>query len=37
VCLGKGMTLADAVRAAKEYVTEAIRRAPRMGHGARPL
>ena len=37
VCLGKGMTLEDAVRAAKEYVTEAIRRAPRIGHGARPL
>ena len=35
--LGKGMTLEDAVRAAKTYVTEAIRRAPRMGHGARPI
>ncbi|HEX6046810.1 MAG TPA: bifunctional hydroxymethylpyrimidine kinase/phosphomethylpyrimidine kinase [Pyrinomonadaceae bacterium] len=37
VCLGKEMTLEDAVRAAKEYVTEAIRRAPRIGHGARPI
>jgi hydroxymethylpyrimidine/phosphomethylpyrimidine kinase len=35
--LGKGMTLDDAVRAAKNYVTEAIRSAPRIGHGARPL
>ena len=37
VCLGKGMTLEDAVRAAKEYVTKAIRTAPRIGHGARPI
>ena len=37
VCLGKGMTLEDAVRAAKEYVTQRIRTAPRIGHGARPL
>ena len=37
VCLGKGMTLEDAVRAAKEYVTTRIRTAPRIGHGARPL
>jgi hydroxymethylpyrimidine kinase/phosphomethylpyrimidine kinase len=36
-CLGKGMTLEDAVRAAKNYVTEAIKSAPRIGHGARPL
>lgn len=35
--LGKGMTLEEAVRAAKNYVTEAIRSAPRLGHGARPL
>jgi hydroxymethylpyrimidine/phosphomethylpyrimidine kinase len=38
--LGKGMTLEDAVRAAKTYVTEqinALRSAPRIGHGARPL
>lgn len=36
-CLGKGMTLEDAVRSAKSYVTEAIKKAPRIGHGARPL
>jgi len=36
-CLGKGMTLENAVRAAKTYVTEAIKSAPRIGHGARPL
>ena len=38
--LGKGMSLEDAVRSAKAYITEQIRalqRAPRMGHGARPL
>ena len=35
--LAKGMTLEDAIRAAKNYVTEAIRSAPRIGHGARPL
>jgi hydroxymethylpyrimidine kinase/phosphomethylpyrimidine kinase len=35
--LGRGMTLVDAIRAAKNYVTEAIRSAPRIGHGARPL
>ncbi|HEX5964344.1 MAG TPA: PfkB family carbohydrate kinase, partial [Pyrinomonadaceae bacterium] len=35
--LGKGMPLEDAIRAAKNYVTEAIRSAPRIGHGARPL
>lgn len=35
--LGKGMTLEDAIRAAKSYVTAAIRSAPRIGHGARPL
>ena len=38
--LGKGMTLEDAVRSAKNYITEQIRAlqsAPRIGHGARPL
>jgi len=35
--LAKGMTLEEAVGAAKEYVTNAIRSAPRIGHGARPL
>jgi hydroxymethylpyrimidine kinase/phosphomethylpyrimidine kinase len=36
-CLGKGMTLEEAVGAAKKYVTDAIRSAPRIGHGARPI
>jgi hydroxymethylpyrimidine kinase/phosphomethylpyrimidine kinase len=39
-CLAKGMTLEDAVRAAKNYITErirALRSAPRIGHGARPI
>jgi hydroxymethylpyrimidine/phosphomethylpyrimidine kinase len=36
-CLANGMQLKDAVRAAKNYVTELIRRSPRIGHGARPL
>ena len=35
--LGKGLTLQEAVRLAKNYVTEAIRSAPHIGHGARPL
>lgn len=35
--LGKGLSLEEAVGAAKKYVTDAIRRAPRIGHGARPL
>ena len=35
--LGKGLTLAEAVGAAKKYVTDAIRSAPRIGRGARPL
>ena len=35
--LGKGMSLEEAVGAAKEYVTNAIRSAPRLGHGARPI
>jgi len=35
--LAKGLTLEDAIRAAKNYVTEAIKAAPRIGHGARPL
>jgi len=35
--LGKALTLEDAVAAAKRYVTDAIRSAPRIGHGARPL
>jgi hydroxymethylpyrimidine kinase/phosphomethylpyrimidine kinase len=36
-CLGKGMSLEDAVGAAKKYVTDAIKTAPRIGRGARPL
>lgn len=36
-CLGKGLNLEDSIRAAKRFVTDAIRRAPRLGHGARPL
>jgi hydroxymethylpyrimidine/phosphomethylpyrimidine kinase len=36
-CLGKEMKLEEAVSAAKKYVTDAIRSAPRLGHGARPL
>ena len=35
--LGKGMTLEAAVSAAKNYVTDAIRSARRIGHGAVPL
>ena len=35
--LGKSLTLEEAVGAAKEYVTDAIRSAPRIGHGARPI
>ena len=38
--LGKGLTLEDAVAAAKKYVTDAIRAlqsTPRIGHGALPL
>src|SRR6185503_5778343 len=36
-CLARGLTLEAAVGAAKEYVNNAIRSAPRIGHGARPL
>lgn len=36
-CLGTGMTLEEAVRAAKSYVTEAIKSAQRIGRGALPL
>ena len=35
--LGNGLTLEDSVQAAKRFVTEAIRRSPKLGHGARPL
>ena len=36
-CLARGLPLAAAVDAAKRYVTAAIRCAPQLGHGARPL
>lgn len=39
-CIALGMNLDDAVREAKKYVTERIRalkEAPRIGHGARPI
>jgi hydroxymethylpyrimidine kinase/phosphomethylpyrimidine kinase len=36
-CLGRGRNLEEAIQAAKKFVTEAIRRSPRLGHGARPL
>jgi len=36
-CLGNGLNLEDAVSAAKKYVTDAIRNATRLGHGAMPL
>lgn len=35
--LGNGASLEDSVRAAKRFVSDAIRRAPQLGHGARPL
>ena len=35
--LGKGLTLEAAIAAAKKYVTDAIRSAPLIGHGAKPL
>jgi hydroxymethylpyrimidine kinase/phosphomethylpyrimidine kinase len=35
--LAKDLTLEEAVAAAKKYVTDAIRSAPRIGRGARPL
>ncbi len=35
--LGRGKTLAESVAAAKRFVTEAIRTAPRLGHGNGPL
>jgi hydroxymethylpyrimidine kinase/phosphomethylpyrimidine kinase len=35
--LAQGMSLEEAVGAAKKYVTEAIKTAPPIGHGAKPL
>lgn len=36
-CLAKGLTLPEAVRIAKAYITEAIRTNPNLGHGAGPV
>lgn len=36
-CLARGASLEDSVAAAKEFVTEAIRRAPRLGRGHGPV
>ncbi len=36
-CLGNGQNLEEAIQTAKSFVTESIRRSPRLGHGARPL
>ena len=36
-CLARGMSLAEAVETAKRFVTTAIKNAPYLGHGARPL
>lgn len=36
-CLGLGMTLPESIGTAKRYVTDAIRQAPRLGHGHGPL
>jgi len=36
-CLARGMNLEDAVGAAKRFVTDAIRHAPRLGHGHGPV
>jgi hydroxymethylpyrimidine kinase/phosphomethylpyrimidine kinase len=35
--LGRGMTLKDSVATAKRFVTDAIRHAPRIGRGSRPI
>ena len=36
-CLALGMTLLESVTTAKRYITDAIKNAPAIGHGARPL
>jgi hydroxymethylpyrimidine kinase/phosphomethylpyrimidine kinase len=36
-CLARGMSLEESVAAAKSFVTEAIRRAPRLGRGHGPI
>jgi len=35
--LGNGQDLEEAIRTAKNFVTESIRHSPQLGHGARPL
>ena len=36
-CLARGMTLLESVTTAKRYITDAIKNAPAIGHGARPI
>ena len=36
-CLARGMSLAEAVATAKQFITTAIKNAPAIGHGSRPL
>lgn len=36
-CLARGMSLREAVETAKQFITAAIRKAPAIGHGSRPL
>ncbi len=36
-CLARGMSLGEAVERAKQYITAAIKNAPGIGHGSRPL
>ena len=36
-CLARGMTLLESVTTAKRFITDAIRNAPAIGHGARPV
>jgi len=36
-CLARGMSLSESVEASKRFVTEAIRRAPRLGRGHGPI
>lgn len=36
-CLARGMSLREAVETAKQFITTAIRNAPAIGHGSRPL
>lgn len=36
-CLARGMSLGEAVATAKQFITAAIKNAPAIGHGSRPL